>query len=98
VLCSVDDLDRAVGEARRVLKPGGRLLFVEHVASTSPKTARWQRRLDPVWHRMMGGCHLTRDPVAALARAGFTEITVEEIDLGRNPSPSKPVIRGSARA
>jgi hypothetical protein len=54
-----------------VIRPGGELRFYEHVADSDPKVARWQRRLDPVWTRIAGGCHLTRDTAGAIAAAGF---------------------------
>ena len=60
-LCSVTDPQRTLAEARRVLRPGGVLLFSEHGAAPDAKVARWQRRLDPLWSRIMGGCHITRN-------------------------------------
>ena len=60
-LCSVTDPQRTLAEARRVLRPGGVLLFSEHGAAPDAKVARWQRRLDPLWSRFMGGCHITRN-------------------------------------
>lgn len=98
VFCTVDDLDRSVAEARRVLKPGGSLLFLEHVGASDPKSKRTQERIEPLWKRLSGGCHLTRDPVAALERAGFSEITVEPVRFGRGVGPAKPIVRGIARA
>jgi ubiquinone/menaquinone biosynthesis C-methylase UbiE len=71
VLCSVPDQREALAEFRRVLRPGGELRFYEHVRSRRPGFARWQRRIDPVWSRAMGGCHTARDTVAAITDAGF---------------------------
>jgi ubiquinone/menaquinone biosynthesis C-methylase UbiE len=71
VLCSVADQTRALAELHRVIRPDGELRFYEHVAAGNPKVAAWQRRVDPIWTRLAGGCHLTRDTAAAVASAGF---------------------------
>lgn len=71
VLCSVPDQAAALAEFRRVLRPGGELLFYEHVRSRRPGFAGWQRLVDGLWSRMMGGCHTDRDTLAAITDAGF---------------------------
>lgn len=76
-LCSVASPKKALAEARRVLKPGGRLLFCEHGLAPDPGVARWQRRIEPIWKRLAGGCHLTRPVGSAVREAGFT---CEELD------------------
>jgi SAM-dependent methyltransferase len=71
VLCSVPDQREALAEFRRVLREGGELRFYEHVRSGRPGFAHWQRRVDVVWSRVMGGCHADRDTLAAIVDAGF---------------------------
>ena len=77
VLCSVTDAARALAEVRRVLRPGGRLLFVEHGRSDRPRTAAWQRRLTPAWRVVGGNCHLDRDIAGLLRAAGFELLSLE---------------------
>ena len=72
-LCSIPDPSRALAEVRRVLRPGGELVFVEHGLAPEPRVQRWQHRLTPVWRRVGGGCHLDRD-IAALLRAADFDI------------------------
>lgn len=71
VFCTIPDASAAAFEAWRVLRPGGRLLFVEHVAAEHPPMRAVQGLLDPAWQRVAGGCHLTRDPVQTFREAGF---------------------------
>ena len=70
-LCSVCTPAIALAEARRVLKPSGRLLFCEHGLAPDSGVAKWQRRIEPVWKRIAGGCHLTRPIGGAIEAAGF---------------------------
>ena len=70
-LCSVGDPARALAEVRRVLKPGGRMLYLEHGRAPDPAPAKWQRRIEPVWKHLAGNCHLTRDTGSMLRAAGF---------------------------
>ena len=75
-LCSVADPMRTLAEARRVLRPGGVLLFHEHGAAPDPGVARWQRRIEPLWKPTFGGCHLTRPVGGSIARL----FTIDQID------------------
>lgn len=77
VLCTVADPARALAEIRRVLKPGGSLVVLEHVRGQG-RLATWQDRLTPLWSRLAAGCHPNRDTRAAIERAGFTFRQVEE--------------------
>jgi ubiquinone/menaquinone biosynthesis C-methylase UbiE len=87
VLCSVPDQGRALAELRRVLKAGGELRFYEHVRAQSPRMGRLQDASELVWPRVAGGCHMNRDTVGAIERAGFA---VEDCQ----PVPVPPQIRG----
>ena len=83
-LCTIPDVRRALQEARRVLKPDGRLLFVEHGRSADAAVRRWQDRLDPVWTTIAGGCHLNRPIAELIAGSGFT---IQQLDTGYGEGP-----------
>ena len=85
VLCSVTDQRAALAEATRVLKPTGEVRFYEHVRADSAKGAALQDRLDPLWSRVAGGCHLSRDTTQAIIDAGLTLEHVDRVDFGPAP-------------
>lgn len=78
VLCSIPDVAAALAEVRRVLRPGGRLVFIEHGRAPDAAVARWQSRLTPWWRRVSGGCHLDRRIGALVAAAGFRVAAPDE--------------------
>jgi ubiquinone/menaquinone biosynthesis C-methylase UbiE len=96
VLCGVDQ-ERSLGEVRRVLRPGGRLLFLEHVRSDDPALARLQDRLNPL-NRFLVGCDCNRETLAAIETAGFTISRVEQTTLPEAPRFVRPAIVGTAVA
>ncbi len=84
-LCSIPDAGKALAEARRVLKPGGRLIFIEHGRAPDIGVAAWQDRLNGVWGRIGGGCNLNRDIGALVRGAGFAVDGLETGYLERHP-------------
>jgi len=96
VLCTVTDPGQALAETRRVLRPGGRLRFYEHVRATDPRLARWQDRLQRPWGWLVGGCHPNRDTVAAITAAELRLVQLDRFDLPAMPPLARPHVLGVA--
>lgn len=86
-LCSVDDQQQVLGEMRRVLRPEGKILYLEHGRAPDPSVQKWQRRIEPVWKRIGGNCHLTRQVGDAYRQAGFE---LRNDDRGFMPKTPRP--------
>lgn len=96
VLCTIPDVERALAEVHRVVRPGGTFHFLEHGLAPDEGVARWQRRLEPMQRTLAGGCHLTRDAVTLVQGAGFTVERVEQ-RYARGPKPWSFFTVGVAR-
>ncbi|MCW2817902.1 MAG: SAM-dependent methyltransferase [Marmoricola sp.] len=88
-LCTIPDVQAALAEVRRVLRPGGSLHFAEHGRAPDERVARWQDRVQPVYGRLAGGCHVTRSVTGELERAGLAPRDVRSGYLP-GPGPSRP--------
>jgi ubiquinone/menaquinone biosynthesis C-methylase UbiE len=97
VLCGVDDQPRAVRELRRVLRPGGRLIFIEHVRSDDPRTAKMQDRMNPL-NRLVVCCDCNRPTLDTVRSAGFAVTELEQTELPKSPPFGRPLIIGTATA
>jgi ubiquinone/menaquinone biosynthesis C-methylase UbiE len=94
-LCTIPDVDRALAEMRRVLRPGGALHFVEHGLSPDAKVARWQDRLNPIQKRVFGGCHLNR-PIDRLLESAGLRVAPLETFYAKGPKPFGYLFEGVA--
>jgi len=95
VLCSVEDPPRVLAELRRVLRPGGRLVLLEHVRGEG-RTERWQNRLTGLHRKVAGNCHLNRDTRAAVGEAGFDVAGVERVEIPGSHPLVRAGIQGAA--
>jgi len=96
VLCTVPDPAAALAEVARVLRPGGRMLFIEHVRAENPGLARWQDRFEKPWRFLGDGCHCNRDTVATIEASPLTLELAERGRMPKAPPIVKPLARGSA--
>jgi SAM-dependent methyltransferase len=94
-LCTIADAPRALAEMRRVLKPAGALLFVEHGRAPEPSVARRQDRLDPLWSRFAGGCHLNRKIDDLISGGGFR---IDRLEHARLPGAANARLRRPGEA
>ena len=98
VLCSVGDPARVLGEIARILKPGGRFVFIEHVASTPGSLrGRIQHAINPLWKIIGDGCHLTRDTESALRAASFAAVDCDYFHAGLSTWLLEPFLAGTAK-
>ena len=95
-LCSIGQVSRALGEMRRVLRPDGTLIFLEHGHAPDPGVARWQDRLNPLWNRCAGGCNLNREIDRLITAAGFRITRLETGYLIKGPRPLTYHYQGQA--
>lgn len=95
-LCTIPGAREALGEMRRVLKPGGELIFIEHGRAPEPGVARWQDRLNPLWNRVAGGCNMNRPIEQLISEAGFAVSSLEKGYLIKGPRPLTYHYKGRA--
>jgi SAM-dependent methyltransferase len=97
VFCTISDPGAALSEVARVLKPGGRMLFMEHVRADEPKVARWQDRLERPWGWFGRGCHPNRDTLATIDASSLEIAGVERDQMPKAPPIVRPMIAGEAQ-
>jgi ubiquinone/menaquinone biosynthesis C-methylase UbiE len=96
LLCSIEEVARAVREVYRVLKAGGRFLVLEHGLSPAPKVQKWQHRLNWLQMRLAGGCHLDRDMRALVTAQPFASVQMDEFYIEKIPKTHGYMYRGVA--
>jgi ubiquinone/menaquinone biosynthesis C-methylase UbiE len=95
-LCSITEVGRALGEVYRVLRPGGRFVFLEHGLGIDPRVQRWQRRLNPIQRLLGAGCRLDLDVPALVGRHPFSDLRVDRFEMERMPRTHGTMYRGVA--
>jgi ubiquinone/menaquinone biosynthesis C-methylase UbiE len=98
VLCSVVDVEQALAQIHRVLRPGGQLIFVEHVRSDDARRAKWQDRLERPWMILADGCHPNRATLARIEEGPFNVVEVERSEVPKSPPIVRPLVAGRAIA
>lgn len=97
VLCSVKNQNKVLTEVHRILHPGGKFVFIEHIAATNkPDRLKWQRRLEPLWKIIACNCHLTRPTEKAITQAGFSFDEITHQSMRGVPAIARPSIKGIA--
>lgn len=95
-LCTIPDWNAALEQMKRVLKPGGELLFLEHGESPDTRIRKWQHRITPGWKKLAGGCHLNRDIADLIRRGGFEIKELENLYIPKSPKIAGYVYKGRA--
>jgi len=96
-MCTIPDVQKALAGMRRVIKPGGQMIFCEHGLAPDESVVKWQRRIEPVWKAIAGGCHLTRSVPDMVNSAGFEITEAEQMYLPSTPRPLGFNYWGTAR-